>query len=685
MKKWIIGNPDSTLSRKISSGSDLSPLCADVLVSRGITDLNGAAELIRTESLESPFAVKDMEQAAEYINQAVEEEKRICIYGDYDCDGITSTVMLYSYLECIGADVSYYIPERSEGYGLNEQSVRKLADDGIELIITVDNGISAIEEARLIKELGMELIVTDHHQPGDELPEALAVVNPHRKDCPSAFKPLCGAGVVLKLIAALDGGDYETAVEQFGDLAAIGTVADIVSLTGENRFIVENGLLTIGNTERCGLIELLKLVGIMDENGECKQQITSDSVAFMLAPRINASGRFGSPSQAFNLLMCDDPDEAAALAEELNDLNTQRKATEEEITEEIFRQINNNPSLLSGRVLVFHGADWHHGVIGIVASKILEKYGKPCFVITEEGDVSRGSARAFGEFSVFDCLTFCEDILVKFGGHKGAGGFSLKTSDIDEFILKLQQYAASSCSPMPVYTIRADKLLKPDDITVSNVKGLGILEPFGEGNEKPLFALAGAIIEEVIPLSSGIHTKLRLNYGGNQIYALLFRTRADEMAALKGQKYDFIVSLSVNSFRGQTTVDLLVTDFRKSGINQDSFFAAEDAYEKYMRNESLPEAYYKRMCPERSELVKVYSALGENEIMTEQLYMKSDPSKINICKLKICLDVFSELGLIEMDYAAGKAKRIRVDKKSNLDDSNILRGLRSKWETKAVQ
>lgn len=684
MKKWVIGNPDSTLSRKISSGSDLTPLCADVLVSRGITDLNAAAEMIRTESLESPFVIKDMEKAAEIINSAVEEEQRICIYGDYDCDGITSTVMLFSYLECIGADVSYYIPERSEGYGLNEQAIRKLAAEEIGLIVTVDNGISAIEEAKLINELGMKLVITDHHQPGEELPDALAIVNPHRKDCPSSFKYLCGAGVVLKLIAALDGGDYDSAVEQFGDLAAIGTVADIVSLTGENRYIVENGLLTIRNTERCGLIELMKLSGLMDENGECRQ-LNSDSVAFMLAPRINASGRFGSPSQAFDLLMCDDPDEAAQLAETLNDLNIRRKAAEEEITEQIFAQINNDPSLLSKRVLVFHGRDWHHGVIGIVASKLLEKYGKPCFIITEEGDASRGSSRAFGDFSVFDCLTSCDDILVKFGGHKGAGGFSLNTDDIQLFEDRIQEYAASKHASMPVYTLRADKLLKPADITVNNVKGLSILEPFGEGNDKPLFALAGAVIEDVIPLSSGMHTKFKLNYGGNQLYALLFRTRADEMASLKGQKYDFIVSLSVNSFRGQTTVDLLVTDYRKSGISQDSYFAAEDAYEKYIRNESLPQAYYKRMCPERSELIKVYTALGESEIMTEQLYMKSDPANINICKLKICLDVFSELGLVQMDYASGRAKRIRVDKKSNLDDSNILRGLRSKWEMKAVQ
>lgn len=679
MKKWITGNPDSRISARISSGSDLTPLCADVLVSRGINDLKAAAELIRTDSLESPFQVKDMEKASEIINAAVEEGRKICIYGDYDCDGITSTVMLYSYLECIGADVSYYIPERSEGYGLNSDSVHALAAEGTELIITVDNGISAVEEAKLIRELGMDLVITDHHQPGEELPEALAVVNPHQKDCPSSFKYLCGAGVVLKLIAAMEGGDYDSALEQFGDLAAAGTVADIVSLTGENRYIVEHGLRILQNTDRCGLIELMRAGSLFNDNGELKP-LNSESIAFTIAPRINAAGRFGSPKQAFELLMCDDPDEAAAMAQELNELNVQRKAAEEEITKQIFEMINENPDYLSQRILVFSGKDWHHGVIGIVASKILEKFGKPCFILTEEGEYTRGSARAFGEFSVFDCLTSCSDILVKFGGHQGAGGFSLRTSDTENFRNALQRYAAERHPVMPAYLLRAEKVLKPSDITVENVSGLSLLEPFGQDNEKPLFAVAGAVIEDIISLSNGAHTKLKISYGGLTLYALMFRTKPEDMAPLKGQKYDFIVSLSVNTFRGMATVDLQVTDFRKSGINQDKYFAAQNAYEKFRRNEELPEAYYKRMCPERDELIKVYTSLSDTDILTEQLYMKTDPAAFNICKIRICLDIFSELGLAAMDYSGDKVHRVRVSEKANLEDSVILRGLRSKWK-----
>lgn len=683
MKKWNICRPDENAAKKLLLHSDLSPLCADVLVSRGISDLETASEFIRTDGLEDPFVLKDMDKAVAIINDAVENGSRICIYGDYDCDGITSTVILYSYLECLGADVAYYIPERSEGYGLNEDAVRKIHNDDTDLIITVDNGISALKESKLIKELGMKLIITDHHQPGTELPVADAIVNPHQSDCESSFKNICGAGVALKVTAALDGGDYEMALEQFGDIAALATVADVVPLVGENRYIVQMGMQYIKNTERCGLIELMKIAGLVDENGICKN-ISSVSAAFMIAPRINAAGRFGSPIQAFDLLMCDDPDSAQTLAKELNLLNTQRKEAETEIVGQIYNQINSNPLVLSQRVLVFSGEGWHHGVIGIVAAKIQEKYGKPCFIITEEGETSRGSARAFGDFSVFECLCSCEEVLEKFGGHQGAGGFSLKTDDIGRFNELIQKYAKEKFETMPVFTLSADKLLVPSDITVANAEGLAVLEPFGEENRQPLFAVTGAVIEEVIPLSNGTHTKLIINYGGISFLALMFNVKTDSVPFSINEQWDFMVTLDINDYKGRKTVNLNVKDYRKSGINQESFFSAGLAYEKYIRNEELPEGYYKRMCPDRNELVKVYSAIGEKPIMLMPLFIKTDPKLINYCKLRICLDIFGELGLIRYDYSVSEVSRAKVKEKANLENSKILRGLRSKWGTKAV-
>jgi len=684
MKKWRICRPDEMISKKLSSSSDLSPLCADVLVSRGITSLDAASDFLSADELEDPFVTADMEKAVSVINEAAENGSRICIYGDYDCDGITSSVILYSYLECIGADVSCYIPERSEGYGLNTDAVRKIADEGTDLIITVDNGISALEEAKLIKELGMKLVITDHHQPGNVLPEADAIVNPHRTDCPSHFKNLCGAGVALKLVAALDGGDYEMALEQFGDLAALGTVADVVELNGENRFIVQMGLQYIKNTERCGLIELMRTAGLLDENGECKK-ISSTTVAFMIAPRINAAGRFGSPRQAFDLLMCDDPDEAERLAEELNDLNRQRKETEQEIMQQIYDDINADPKLISERVLVFSGEGWHHGVIGIVAARIEEQYGKPCFIITREGDAARGSARAFGDFSVYECLDYCSGVLEKYGGHQGAGGFSLKTDDIEDFRKLILEYALANHEEMPVLTITADKLLMPSDISLQNALSLEMLEPFGEGNRQPLFAVTGAVIDEVISLSNGAHTKLRINYGGIMFTALMFRVRPEDAGIAVNEKWDFIVSLDINEFNGRRSVNLNVCDFRRSGINQESFFAAGMAYEKYIRNEELPEAYYKRMTPQREELVKVYSAIGESPVRMIPLFARFDARTINYCKFRICLDIFRDTGLISYDYSNDTVSRLKVSGKVSLENSNTLRELQKKWGMKAVQ
>lgn len=684
MKKWNIGKPDIDLSKKLTSGSDLTSLCADVLVSRGVTSLEQAANFIRTKEPEDPFMLKDMEKAVEIINEAVESCQKICIYGDYDCDGITSTVMLYSYLECLGADVFYYIPERSEGYGLNSEAVNKISESGTELIITVDNGISAFEEAKLIKELGMSLVITDHHQPGETLPQADAIVNPHRKDCGSSFKYLCGAGVVLKLIAALDGGDYDMAIEQFGDLAAVGTVADIVTLTGENRFIVETGLRLIKNTENCGLIELMRVAGLIDENEQYKD-IVSNSVAFMLAPRINAAGRFGSPLQAVELLLCDDPEEAHELALELDLLNKKRKEEEQNIINEIYEYIDKNPSILSQRVLVFSGDGWHHGVIGIAASRIVERFDKPCFIITREGDTSRGSARAFGDFSVFGCLTACSDVLSRFGGHQGAGGFSLLTADVEKFSEQIQKYAHDNHENMPLNTLKAEKVIMPQEITVANIESLKLLEPFGEGNRQPVFAVIGAVIQDIIPMSAGAHTKLHLKYGGISLFAPMFNTRAETLPFTRGEVWDFMVMLEINEYKGMKSINLRICDFRKNGINQESFFAAASAYEKYIRKEELPEAYYKRMCPERNELVKVYSAIGQTDISFMSLYAKIDPKTMNYCKIKICLDIFREMGLVSISDSCDTITKIKVEKKVDLENSNILRELRCKWGIRVVQ
>ena len=402
MKKWQIQKPN---------------LSASVLAARNIRTVEEAAAFLCCDGLSDPFLTADMQEAAQALNEAIDAGTKICVYGDYDCDGVVSTVILYTYLMELGADVTWYIPERAEGYGMNADSLRRLQKEGVACIVTVDNGIAALEEAELLAELGITLIITDHHQPSDgKLPRARAVVDPHRADSNDVFRPLCGAGVALKLIMAMEDGDATIAMEEFGELAAIATVADVVPLQGENRYLVQQGLRLLANTERPGLLALLDVAGLTGK------KLTATSIAYSLAPRINAAGRFGSPRQAVELLLCEDPEEAHALADQLEQCNRQRKEVEEQILQEMIAQTEQHPELLQQRVLILAGANWHHGVIGIVAARLEERFGKPAIVITLEGETARGSMRSFGAFSAFACLDACKDCLTRYGGHPGAGG-----------------------------------------------------------------------------------------------------------------------------------------------------------------------------------------------------------------------------------------------------------------------
>ena len=672
MKKWQIEKPDEKVARMIYSGSNVSKLCADVMAARNIRSLGEAAEKFNCDELSDPFLIQDMEAAADVINEAIDDGTPICIYGDYDCDGIMATVILYSYLADMGVDVTYYIPEREEGYGMNEEAIRKLHRTGTKLIVTVDNGITAIKEAELIYELGMRLVITDHHQPLEELPRAEAVVDPHRADCPSPYKKYCGAALALLLLAALDGGDWTIALEQFGELAAIATVADVVDLSGENRFLVQRGLQYLANTENIGLLTLMENSGIKGKT------LTASSMAFSIAPRINAAGRFGSPTEAVCLLMAQEPEDAANIAAGIERCNRARKEEEERILSEIQKQTEQNPALLTERVLVFAGKGWHHGVIGIVAARLQERFGKPAFIITIEENGARGSARSFGEFSVFECLDYCRAHLTKYGGHPGAGGFSLEKESVPELVRSIQKYAGQNFPQMPVFTVRADKLLLPEDLTVENIGGLSVLEPFGAGNPSPVFAICHAVLKELHPLSGGAHTKMKLIYGTMAIDALLFRTSPDQVKLKAEDVCDLLVSASVNVYNGRTSLSLIVQDYRRSGVKQAKYFAAASAYEQLARGEELSKAYYAAIAPSRDELAAVYKAVPEKETDIDALFMQLQNIEMNYCKLRVCLDVFKELGLASIDAYHGMVKRLPVNKRVNLEDSALLCDVRKK-------
>ncbi len=682
MKKWTVGNPDLNAAKTISQQGGLSGICAEVLVSRGIDSMEKAMSFFNedggdnAERLSDPFLIKDMREAADAILAAVDNGKSICVYGDYDCDGITATALLYSYLECIGGNVSYYINDRIEGYGLCADALRRLAEEGTELIVTVDNGISAVNEAALAKELGIELVITDHHQPGDVLPEAAAVVDPHRNDDLSPFKDLCGCGVALKLVAAMDGGSLDMALEQFSDLAAIATVADVVPLSGENREIVRLGLKYLENTENAGLQALMDAASV-------KPPITSMQAAFAIAPRINAAGRFATASEAVELLLCENPDTAAEMAARLNSLNSERKKTEADIMEEIHASIVENPHILYERILFLYGEGWHHGVIGIVAAKLVERFGKPVFILSDEnngGDEARGSARSVAGFSIHKALTACSGLLSKFGGHSGAGGFSLLKENICLFNEALQKYAAEEFQTMPRLALHADKLLRPEELTVEEISSLDLLEPCGEGNPKPLFAILEARLGEVIPLSGGAHTKLKLFYGNRTVLGLMFGVKTAEFPYRTGDTLDLLAYPEINTYGGQSSVNLRIADCRRNGVSQKKYFAALDAYERYKRGEGADKALLPRIVPDRSELAAVYRAIPETPADMDSVFFRvysQLPDRMNCCKFRLAVDIFSETGLIAADMYSETVRRLHVENKVDLDSSEILSELKA--------
>ena len=397
-KKWTVAKCDKDFAATVAQELGTDAFAALIATSRGLNDINEIDRFFDADASLTldPFSIKDMDAASERINLAIDDFERICVFGDYDADGVTATALLYSYLETRGADVIRYIPDRiDEGYGMNCEAIEYLSGLGVKLIVTVDNGVSAIEEAKKCKELGIDLVVTDHHKVGEELPDAIAVVDPHREDCPSEFKEMSGVGVAFKLVCALEGGEEEMLLSEYGDLVALGTIGDVVTLTGENRAMVRKGLEMINKEPRPGITAL------MHEAGVYNKIFTSSTAAFTICPRINAAGRMSSANKALELLLCDDDDTASFIAEEINSMNSKRQHTETDIFSQAEKQLENNPEMLNDRVIVVDGEGWHPGVIGIVAARMVERYGRPCVVISRDGENAKGSCRSIEGFSIY--------------------------------------------------------------------------------------------------------------------------------------------------------------------------------------------------------------------------------------------------------------------------------------------
>ncbi len=668
MKKWLCSPAPAGVNNEITA--QFGELLGGVMLSRGITTLDRAREFFGCSSLSDPLLLKDMESAVDVIRQALDEGKKITVYGDYDCDGVTSTAMMYGYLDAMGAEVEYYIPDRSEGYGMNIPALEKILDQGTELIITVDNGVSAVEEAEYIRQRGAQLVITDHHQPPQELPVCEACVNPHRQDDNSPFKELCGAGVVLKLLCALE-EDEEFVMEQYAELAAVGTIGDVMPLVGENRYIVRRGIEDIRASQNIGIDRLLRTAGVSPES------VDATTVAFSICPRINAAGRIAAADKAVQLLMADSPEQAGLLSEELNLMNENRRAAEARIMEDVSRQLESDPSILRERVLVVSGEGWHHGVIGIVAARLLEKYGKPVLMISVENGEARGSARGVDGFSIYKLLDRCSRVLTKFGGHPKAGGFSLPADRIGDFRQMVYAFCRECYPKMPEYTVSADMEITGDRLTEEALNSLSQLEPCGEGNQRPVFLLRNCTVESKRALKDGRYTSFELRSGGVKLKALCFGIPFAKFHPEQGSMVDIIAAAELNEFRGVKSVTLKVQELRPSGFREDRFFAAQRTYEEISRGEGCDSRLAPRVIPDRNALMAVYDLLRKygGAMSAEELCIYGG-SDLNYCMLRIALDTFASAGMAEQSADADTVRLIPVTHKTDLMASGFLADLR---------
>lgn len=668
MKKWLCSPAPAGVNNEITA--QFGELLGGVMLSRGITTLDRAREFFGCSSLSDPLLMKDMESTVDVIRQALDEGKKITVYGDYDCDGVTSTAMLYGYLDAMGAEVEYYIPDRSEGYGMNIPALEKILDQGTELIITVDNGVSAVEEAEYIRQRGAQLVITDHHQPPQELPVCEACVNPHRQDDNSPFKELCGAGVVLKLLCALE-EDEEFVMEQYAELAAVGTIGDVMPLVGENRYIVRRGIEDIRASQNIGIDRLLRTAGVSPES------VDATTVAFSICPRINAAGRIAAADKAVQLLMADSPEQAGLLSEELNLMNENRRAEEARIMEDVSRQLESDPSILRERVLVVSGEGWHHGVIGIVAARMLEKYGKPVLMISVENGEARGSARGVDGFSIYKLLDRCSRVLTKFGGHPKAGGFSLPADRVEDFRQMVYAFCRECYPKMPEYTVSADMEITGDLLTEEALNSLSQLEPCGEGNQRPVFLLRNCTVESKRALKDGRYTSFELRSGGVKLKALCFGIPFAKFHPEQGSMVDIIAAAELNEFRGVKSVTLKVQEIRPSGFREDRFFAAQRTYEEISRGEGCDSRLAPRVIPDRNALMAVYDLLRKygGAMSAEELCIYGG-SDLNYCMLRIALDTFASAGMAEQSADADTVRLVPVTHKTDLMASGFLADLR---------
>lgn len=561
-KKWLLRDLDKKRVVEISKDFHVSPLTAIILYNRGIREDSAIRDFLSKDLsvLHDPYLMKDMEKAANRIRTAQEKGEKITIYGDYDVDGITSIAILYKHLRGMGIDVDYYVPDRmQEGYGINKDALDKIHEGGTSLIITVDTGITAVEESAYAQEIGLDVIVTDHHECKEQIPSVYAAVDPKRKDCPYPFKSLAGVGVVFKLIQALDNKEsLPELMEKYSDLMCLGTVADISPLVDENRVIVTEGLKRFKDTKNIGLKALIDV----STNGKA---ITTSTIGYTIAPRINASGRLGCASRSVELFLTDDMEHAKNLAESLCEENVLRQQTEQKMFKQAMEYLENHPEVKEDDIIVIPHEDWHHGIVGIVSSKISEKFYKPSILFAVDGNEAKGSGRSVNGFNLFGALESCSDLLEKFGGHELAAGLTIKAENIEAFRKKINECSKEHFSDaLRTPTIMLDAAIKVPYITIETVNDINRLQPFGVDNPLPLFAVRNIKIHKISVMSEGKHLRMTLLKDGKYLDSVGFGMGEYYQFLEEGDFIDVAFSLDINDYKGFQNVQLILKDIKKS-------------------------------------------------------------------------------------------------------------------------
>ena len=639
---WNVGQPESAaVNALVSSG--YAPLTAMVLSARGIATPAQARDYLNCDAeLYDPFLMTDMDLAAGRVGLAMTRGEKIAVFGDYDVDGITATCLLTSFLRRCGADVVSYIPGRlEEGYGLNPIAIDYLHQEGVKLIITVDCGITAVDEAQLCKKLGIDLVITDHHECKEILPEAVAVVDPHRPDGGYPHKNLSGVGVAFKLAAALS-GDQNAVLEEYADMVCLGTVADVMLLQGENRVFVAKGLESLRNTRRPGIAALMR------ESGCAQEAVSSSSIGFMLAPRINAAGRMGQIDLAIELFLTDDAQKASELAKSLCELNRQRQNVESGIYDQAVSML---PEGKTPEAIVLADESWHQGVVGIVASRIAEEFCCPTFLICLDGEHGKASSRSFGGFNLFSSLTALAPLLESYGGHELAAGFTISRSQIPAFRQAVCELAAAYYSDdTPRTCIDIDCAIEPDLLTIRGIESLNQLEPTGNGCPKPVLMMKKMTVERIQIVGGGKHMRLRLRGGRNAINAIYFSASPETAAICQGDVVDVAFNPQINEFRGERSVQMNILDIRPYCCAEASGDVA--AYHA-LRQNRLTVADASQLLPDRNTLATIWRYLAcapgpirESPMCLCRKIVRWSSSPLNLGQLLTCLDIFADVGLL---------------------------------------